>query len=74
MVISAIMINRITLNLKRESAKRSVITWSTRTFEHLNNGDSDKHSGASESIELKYRGAARAGVQHFGLPAPIGPS
>lgn len=29
------MVNRMTLNLKRESAKRSVITWSSRTFEYL---------------------------------------
>ncbi|KAF5379386.1 hypothetical protein D9615_006600 [Tricholomella constricta] len=32
MVISAIMVNRITLNLKRESYKQLVLTWGTKTF------------------------------------------
>lgn len=37
--ISSIMVNRITLNLKRASAQQKVITWGIATFED--------HSGSS---------------------------
>ena len=51
------MINRITLNLKRESESHSVIAWGTRTFEHISEGDSSRfeRSGFGDDLEFKPR-------------------
>ncbi|KAA1477970.1 hypothetical protein DENSPDRAFT_885532 [Dentipellis sp. KUC8613] len=54
MIISSIMINRITLHLKRISHKHSVIPWSVQTFEERSS-NSRRHlpSSSDENYELR---------------------
>ena len=56
--ISAIMVNRITLNLKRESYKRSLINWSSKTFEYSHRHDETVDTGSVclTSVELASEG------------------
>lgn len=46
------MINRITLNLKRESQRQSVITWSTKTFEHVSLAGSGRSAETVDQYPL----------------------
>ncbi|KAF5386811.1 hypothetical protein D9615_002136 [Tricholomella constricta] len=48
MVISSIMINRITLNLKRASERKAVVTWSIKTFEPIHIGNNSDHLVAGD--------------------------
>ncbi|KAF7422296.1 hypothetical protein PC9H_010452 [Pleurotus ostreatus] len=61
MVISSIMINRITLNLKEASTRQSIFTWSTQTFRQLNFTD-DGHSVDSEDTNGTELRPLRRGV------------
>ncbi|THH07899.1 hypothetical protein EW146_g9171 [Bondarzewia mesenterica] len=47
--ISSIMINRITLNLKRASLKQSIVPWGIRTFEEHDKGSTSSTLASSDA-------------------------